>query len=153
MTLLQATTAVIDADLARFKESLKCIDIDEAYDETGSCLIHLSVHESQLAMISLLLEQGASVNRQRKDGVTALWLAVCCEEVEISQLLIAHKADVNVANNVGLTALHLAVKQAHFKLFKILIAAGADPYKVAGNGHSVVDLCQLKQLNHFIEIL
>ena len=148
-----ARNAILNVQLETFRGMLKQIDINAAYEDTGAALLHLCVVESQLPFLKDLIDAGADVNVQRKDGVTPLWLAVCCEELACVQCLIAAGANVNLSNQLGVTPLHLAVKQQHLPLFKILLAAAADPYQKAANAQSVIDICKQLHLQVYLDCL
>lgn len=148
---MKARNAVISANTKVFNTSIQEIDVNAPYDDTGACLLHLCVIESQLSMLNTLIDVGADVNVLRNDRVSPLWLAVCCEEIECVNALIAAGAEINTCNHVQISPLHLAAKQKHPYLFKLLISKGADLHHKAANGQRVLDICKQNQL--FLDII
>ena len=59
-------------------------------------------------MCLLLLERGANPNALKRDGSTALHLAVARGFIRVARLLLSRGADASVANARGLSALALA---------------------------------------------
>jgi ankyrin repeat protein len=72
-----------------------------------------------------LMNEGANVNIQDKDGQTPLHYA-CGHEPSVAEFLVKHGADVNTLNNDGWTPLHLACLGNRTSIVRILVEAGAD---------------------------
>ena len=66
--------------------------------------------ETTLAIVDLLLNNGANVNIVGREGQTAVWWAADCDKKKTVELLLDRGADVNLANIDGLTPLYKAVK-------------------------------------------
>jgi|GEM_PF-2411779 ankyrin repeat protein len=67
-----------------------------------------------LAMVKLLVKNGADVNAQNKEGLTRLHKDVLLGKVFIIGYLLSNGADVNLASNKGVTPLHLATLISYF---------------------------------------
>jgi hypothetical protein len=82
-----------------------------------------AVERGNPAMVKLLIDAGANVNKRDRSGGPLVMLAT--EKPEIMKLLIAAHADVNIANNYKVDALAEAAEQGHDDVVKMLLAAGA----------------------------
>ena len=99
-------------------------------DSSTSARDYLPTELPYLEISRLLVESGASVNTQNKDGETALMFALLdpFHKTEMVSLLLDNGADVNLANNDGRTPLMLAASVAKDpKIVIELLENGADP--------------------------
>ena len=74
----------------------------------------------------LLIEHGANVAAQDKDGTTPLHRASEEGHVDLARLLIEHGADVAAQDKYGTAPLHQASEEGHVDLARLLIEHGAD---------------------------
>jgi ankyrin repeat protein len=73
----------------------------------GSSLLHVAVQRNQLAIVTMLLRQGAKVNMTNDMGDTALHEAVkYAVDPAIVEVLLQHGADLLSCNRFGKTPLH-----------------------------------------------
>eukprot|EP00048_Salpingoeca_helianthica_P018946 m.243660 g.243660 ORF g.243660 m.243660 type:complete len:254 (-) comp28196_c0_seq1:154-915(-) len=112
--------------------------------------------------ISALLSQGAAVNAQNEDGLTALHFAVMCRQLAACTLLLQSGADPNLSSTRGLSSVHFAVAGARYELLEsarapvqteaphdcaqddneavalveLLLRHGGDPTRLSGRGVS-----------------
>jgi hypothetical protein len=106
---------------------------------TASRVVNFEVFET-------LLKAGADVNVVRRDGKSALQLAIVSgkgRSFEMFEALLEAKADVNVINGDGASALHLAIASdsaRSFEMFETLLKAGADLNVVRRDGASALAL-------------
>jgi Ankyrin repeats (many copies)/Ankyrin repeat len=119
----------------------------EAIPENGLAAIHQAARRGNLAMLTLILEQGVNASAaDRCAGRTALHLAVqgCHEEVAIH--LVREVSDIIDSNDwKGQTALHYATIAAQhrpsaLKLCELLLDAEADPEACDLEGVSPLEL-------------
>ncbi|KAL8795154.1 MAG: hypothetical protein Q9195_002309 [Heterodermia aff. obscurata] len=75
---------------------------------------------SHLSVVKILVERGADVNVQDKDGDTALRNAIFRGSPEIVELLLEYNANPNIGGSYG-GALHLAAKKGHLNIATQLI--------------------------------
>ena len=75
--------------------------------------------------VDLFIKSGADVNKQNKDGQTALMLAARGGHDKCVDLLIQAGADVNKQNKDGHTVLEVAVRYSHKKSVKQCLKGGA----------------------------
>lgn len=73
----------------------------------------------------VLLEKGADVNAQDKDGRTALMFAGQTRQEDLVRVLINRGADVNAQDNSGFTPLMFAVDSTGINVVKLLLEHGA----------------------------
>jgi ankyrin repeat protein len=104
-----------------------------AQDVNGWSGVHLAASRGNAALMRLLLEKGAEVNRAcvchgylaARDW-TPLQMAARRGRAEIVELLLAKGADHRPANSRGATALHLAVESDTPAIVRALLERGAD---------------------------
>lgn len=72
-------------------------------------------------------DKSVLIDRQGKNGTTALMDAVFLGNEEIVALLLANGASLDIKNKDGNTALHLAYTKHLPKIIAMLIKSGADP--------------------------
>jgi hypothetical protein len=77
------------------------------------------------SVLRLLLEHGADVNAQGRDGRTPLNGASSCGALGAVRLLLEYGADVEVKNNVGKTAMQVAADGGHDEVVELLREHGA----------------------------
>jgi len=82
--------------------------------------------ESDHASIKQLIAAGADVNARDRDGMTALYLASCNDNLEMVQQLVDHGAVVNVQTKEGKTPLYCAAQSGHLRIVEYLLAHGAN---------------------------
>lgn len=102
--------------------------------ETSSCGSFLQrserlltvAEEGNLDEVAALLEQGCSVNKTDRRGLTALHLASRAGYVQVARLLVAAHALVGATSPDGCTPLHWAAAKGHFLIVRLLLDHGAD---------------------------
>ena len=106
----------------------------------------------QIETLRVLLEAGAGINAQDKNGATALHRAVRTRGADAVQFLLKTGADPLLRNKPGSTPFHLAVqntgrggsgtddaKAAQGQIIEIFLSHGIDPHLKDGKGKSVLD--------------
>lgn len=88
------------------------------------------------SIIRLLAKNGANIDAQNKNRLTALCVAVCYGEKSVVQLLICFGAAVNTMDKYGATALHYAVDRNNLAIVRTLLKAGADIDAKDSNGNT-----------------
>ena len=74
----------------------------------------------------MLVERGADVSAQKKDGSTALHLASHNGHVDLARVLVERCANVSAQRKDGSTAPHLASENGHADLARMLIEWSTD---------------------------
>ena len=108
----------------------KGVDVNYQRENDGwTALIRASYfsysNNFRIDIIRLLIEYGANVNLQDKDGYTALVFASYNGHTEAVKLLLANGADPDLQDNNRRTALMYASHNGHIEIVKLLLAAGA----------------------------
>ena len=89
--------------------------------------LHAASEEGHVNIVRILLENGADVDLEDRQGRTCLMLAVQAEKLRVVQFLIDHGVSVRRKNSLnGRTALHYAVFSHRVDVVSILIKYGAD---------------------------
>ncbi|KAI0269610.1 ankyrin repeat-containing domain protein, partial [Russula aff. rugulosa BPL654] len=57
--------------------------------------LHLASKAGQLEVVRMLIEHGADVSAQDKEGRTPMYLASQAGRLEVTQILLAHGADAS----------------------------------------------------------
>ncbi|KAL6076828.1 Phosphatidylinositol 4-phosphate 5-kinase 1 [Balamuthia mandrillaris] len=90
--------------------------------------------DQQRSVLSLMIENGASVNSQTLQGLTPIHKAVMKHNMTAVSFLLEHGADVNLSDNRGNTALHYAVKSGSKPLVQLLLDSKVDLQKAGEQG-------------------
>jgi uncharacterized protein len=101
------------------------------------------------ATIKLLLDKGARVNTQDRDGRTPLREAAWHRAPQIVETLLDHGALVNVQDKNGWTALMMAADGNQVEVIKVLTRRGADLNLRNANGNTALTVAKAK--NHSAE--
>ncbi len=108
----------------------KGVDVNYQRENDGwTALIRASyfsyLNNFRIGIIRLLIEYGANVNLQDKDGNTALVFASYNGHTEAVKLLLAAGAKVNLQDDRDYTALYYANREGYIEIQKLLREAGA----------------------------
>jgi ankyrin repeat protein len=111
-------------------------------------------------IVRLLLQHGANVNVKDEEGDTALIIAACNANAEMTKILLDYQADPNLKNNKGETALiTLALidydvsTERLVKCSRLLVQAGADVNVRDANGVSPIEAAKNNHHSVLIPIL
>ena len=124
----------------------KLVDKKESNGRRPLFYAALQGHE---AVVRLLLDRGADIATQDKDGWTALNVAARRGHKAVVRLLLDRGADVNAQNEDGWTALQDAARPGHEAVVRLLLDRGADVtaqdkygstalFRAARDGHEAV---------------
>lgn len=96
-------------------------------DKEGFTLLHYAIKEKQYEFIKYLLENGASVDKKNKMGVTPLMVAVYLGEVEVMKLLFEYGAKVEENDSYFNDAFYWALMSPNLskEILEVLIDNGA----------------------------
>ncbi len=101
------------------------------YNAGLSTALHTAAEKGDSAMVSALIDRGASVNLKTRIGNdTALLLAAAHGRVEAAQALLAAGADMSIKNSKGQTAFTVASENRHMQVVKLL-SQGTEPQMLA----------------------
>ncbi|HLK55883.1 MAG TPA: ankyrin repeat domain-containing protein [Chthonomonadaceae bacterium] len=91
--------------------------------QNGWTALHYAAWNREPANLSMLLDAGADINAQDKDGYTPLHWACMLDNILILQALLQHHACVNIRDKNGRTALDAVSQEA--MMSNLLRRAGA----------------------------
>jgi hypothetical protein len=89
--------------------------------------LYIACAQGETSKAMALLEEGADINGQDKDGMTPLHISCFQKALKLSNLLIEKGADVNIVDKLGRTALNLACEGKFTDIIPTLLKEGADP--------------------------
>ena len=99
----------------------------ETKDDIGRFPLHLACRTGALAVVKMLVEEGAALRATDHEGDTCLVLAAAFGHTETVRYLVGLKdVDVHHKDSDGYTALLLAADENHSDVVEVLIDAGAD---------------------------
>lgn len=124
---VSAPAASSEADEVRRLQALikDSPDLINAPDSKGETLLQSAAAKGNLAVVKLLLDNGAAVDGLQQPGLTALHFAAGNGHKAIVDLLLAKGAKPGAQTGGGVTALHLAARKGYESVAKALLAAGA----------------------------
>ena len=96
----------------------------------GRTPICIASYFGHAAIVALLIQHGADVNKAGELGDTPLSSASCSGHTAIVNLLLQPGADVNKADKSGYTPLHSASSFAQLESVQILLNSGAYPHSL-----------------------
>ena len=89
--------------------------------------LHHAILRKQPAIVALLLESGADINRPDSSNRTPLHLAVERADAALVKNLLARKADPARRDKIGWTPLHHAAAKNLIEIARLLLDGGSDP--------------------------
>lgn len=92
----------------------------------------IAAEKDHEAAVTALIDGGAPVDAQDRDGRTAVMLAAVTNAARAVSRLVAGGASLEMRDNDGDTALLLAAREGNLDAVRVLCEAGADLLKVAG---------------------
>ncbi|KAF4146401.1 Ankyrin repeats domain-containing protein [Phytophthora infestans] len=119
----------------------KKLNINEL-DKDGSHALFSAAQNESLAVLELLLTNGANVNQQQANGKTALHAACTWGKYEAARLLLAHQASTSSCDSDGQAPLHCACRNGHVFLVQLLLDSGVDPFVVDDFGATQFDVAR-----------
>lgn len=121
-------TAVKDNNINKVKTLLKSTSANET-NQFGFAPLHVAAAQGNLAMVQLLIEEGADVNvrTKNKSKSTPLGEATGAGKLAVVKLLVEKGANINAILGYGFTALHNAAGEGYLDIVKYLIENDADP--------------------------
>ena len=92
----------------------------------GMSALHFACDKKNMALIELLLENGANINSVDNNNGTSLHWACDSTTTETAMMLLENGADVDIKDNEERTPLHWAIDRNHYDLSAELLKRGAD---------------------------
>ena len=121
-------------------------DINETERRTDLTGLMYAVFRRSGSLVMFLLKQkGIDVNRQSRDGATALHIACQCDNVDALQELVTHPnmTSLNTKHNTGDTPIMVALKTGHANCFRDLFnLPGVDLETKDSDGKSLEEVAR-----------
>lgn len=139
-------TKLLEVDPALINEQL-------TFDSTDTPLI-LAIRCRKRAMVEMLLEKGADINKPNQRGITPL-MAACirsCDDV-IALLLTIPETEVSLRCSEGLSALDYAVLYGHFPIAKLLKSIDSNGLKPASFYSTLAKKHSIRYVNYDVLLL
>ena len=101
-------------------------DVNQPTTDKADTALHLAAYYDHIALVKLLIEAGADVDKKTRTGSTALSVAAEHGHTSCVMALLRAGADINLE---GRTPIYLAAEFGHEACVALLIGAGADFHK------------------------
>ncbi|KAG8267796.1 hypothetical protein J6590_041711 [Homalodisca vitripennis] len=103
--------------------------LDRGFDinstSSGETPLHVAAWKRYSSIFRKLIERGADVNCQNKNGLTVLHIATIIGSLPFVDILFKEEVDVNIKDVKGNTPLHFAAKSANSTVVERLLNKGA----------------------------
>jgi ankyrin repeat protein len=86
----------------------------------------MAAQSGSLEAIRVLLDHGADIQAQDKNGRTALYVAAQSGSLEAIRVLLDHSTERQAQDKDGRTALHMAAQSGSLEAIRVLLDRGAD---------------------------
>ena len=110
-------------------------------------------NRGHLAIVTLMIENGADVCAKDDVGSSALIGAAVNGHLEVVKVLIDNDADINAKNNYGWTALHGAAANGHLDVVKVLIDNDAEINAKSNHGWTVLHAAARGECSEVVKML
>ncbi|XP_016372158.1 ankyrin repeat and SOCS box protein 2-like isoform X2 [Sinocyclocheilus rhinocerous] len=145
-TLKEQTALMI----AVVREHLACVECllenradPDIINKERETPLYKACEKESPAMVAMLLNYGASVNKSCIQGWTALHESVCRNNVEICEMLVKAGAKVSMPNMYGITPIFVAAQSGKVDALCMLLKNGADLNSQAADGAtSLYEACK-----------
>jgi len=119
-------------------------------DENGTSPVQACILKSDISMLGMLLDAGASVDSWNIHHETPLMTAIDTEDVSndprMTKMVLAKNPDLGAVDSQGNTALFHAIKAQSLRLVGLLLKAGADPNQAGPGGVSPLEFAKSRGL-------
>jgi ankyrin repeat protein len=112
-----------------------------------------AARENDVALVLVLLRQGAEVEWRNADGWTPLAVACTRGSYEAAEALCAHGAELDTRCDWQITPLIHAALHGHPKICEMLVALGADPSLKSNSGRTALDIAQEQNKSECVALL
>ncbi|KAK4158897.1 ankyrin repeat-containing domain protein [Cladorrhinum sp. PSN259] len=119
-------------------------DVSLERKHLGATPLMKAAATADTALVSLLLEKGANIERADENGMTPLGLAAKLGKVALAELLLEKGANIEGASYQGMRPLALAAEKGHDALAKLLLEKGANIEVTNNMGMTPLNLAAAK---------
>ena len=121
-------------DIAKILATEYPEDVNSQSFDDALTPLHLTLKEKFMDVAWMLIEHGANVSAQDKDGSTPLHWASIGGHVDVARMLVERGANMSTQDKGGKTALHWAIINGHVDLARMLAELGAEVSAQDKNG-------------------
>ena len=134
----------------------RMINVNTVRDAGNLSPVIYAVMASNLEMLKLLCESGASLSAKDNNGCGALFYAAVSGDVDILKYLFNDrglKYAVNNTDNSGRTPLFSAAENGNGEAVRFLLDNGANPNIADNNGHKAIDWARANKMENAVSVL
>ena len=113
----------------------------------------ISIRNGHDRIVKLLLDNGAKINMQDRDGRCALMTASQAGKSEMVKILLEYKADVDMQDDNGWSALMMASQNGHSEIVKILLKNNAQVNMQEKDGRCALMIASRNGHDEIVRIL
>lgn len=128
-------------------------NVNEVDLNNNSSLHYAAQRMDNLAIIDLLIKNGASLDKQNNKGVTPLMFAMGATAEKNIELLIKNMNNVDQKNINGFSALHIATMSGNTKVLELVIDKTANINQQSENGVTALMLAVGSNLDGVVKLL
>ncbi|KAK2706053.1 hypothetical protein QYM36_016167 [Artemia franciscana] len=110
-------------EIAKLLSNPRCKVRGMAFDS----ILHLAVASSNIELVEMILDKGATINKFNKLGETPFHCSIINNDgnVDMTKLLLKYGSDVNARTSYGASPLHLAASEGYSQTVDYLLKNGA----------------------------
>lgn len=105
-----------------------------------SVYVYKRIYDLVSQVVTILLERGAAVDHQDKDGMTPLLVAAFEGHKDVCELLLEYEADVDHCDATGRTPLWAAASMGHGSVVSLLLFWGCYVDSIDNEGRTVLSV-------------
>lgn len=145
--------AAANGDVTRCKDVLKRPDANVNGMFASHTALQAASQNGHLEVIKVMLEHGADIELEDKDGDRAVHHASFGDEPGVIELLASLSVDLNARNKRRQTPLHIAVNKGHIGVVKTLLDHGCHPSLQDSEGDTPLHDAISKKRDDILSIL
>lgn len=145
--------AIKDGDFKTIKILINNNVSPDIRDVTSATGIMLATKNKFIDIAFYLIENGANVNLQSKNGWTCAMVAAFLGQDALIEFLQRNNANINLQNIDGKTALMYAIESGHTKIALSLIENGANIDLTDKNGINAKQIAEMRGDNEVLETI
>ncbi|EGG22748.1 ankyrin repeat protein [Cavenderia fasciculata] len=121
----------------------------------GVMAFHQAACKGHLPVVQFFVERCGMFIEDRSNllGVTALYVAIEQNHLDVTKYLIEKGANPNVPRSDGYFGLYMAAQKGLTEMTKLILGYGANPNQLSFTGNTSLDIARTKKLPEIIQIL